>query len=86
MTFLFRFELVVILGIHTYLNMGARPWIYVAQIYNRLGMPRSLDVDVYYFLSHFNPLKWRFKGYMPSAWRDWCLWVKVRHKEINSFL
>ena len=40
MTFLFRFELVVILGIHTYLNMGARPWIYVVQIYNRLiGSP-----------------------------------------------
>ena len=47
MTFLFRFELVVILGIHTSLNMGARPWIYVAQIYNRLNMPRDLDSDVY---------------------------------------
>ena len=46
MTFLFRFEIVVILGIHTYLNMGARPWIYVAQIYNRLDMPRDLNSDV----------------------------------------
>jgi hypothetical protein len=47
MTFLLRFELVVILDIHTYLNMGARPSIYVAQIYNRLKVPQDFKSDVF---------------------------------------